>query len=989
MIRPRAGHTGRRAAVLAALAALTLAGLASGPAAATDRPTSLGMVDGSNGFHIAGIDQDDWTGHAVAGAGDVNGDGFDDFIVGAYMGDPLGRTDAGEAYVVLGKAAWGRTPDFSFATLYGENGFRLFGAAYRDYAGGSVAGAGDVNADGYDDVIIGASGANAAYVVFGKADWWGATFIDLGTLDGLAGFRLDGMDGMDVAGYAVGGAGDVNGDGYDDILVGSPEAYHDGLVAPGEVSVVFGKSDWVATPVLDLGALNGRNGFRLDGTSAGDHAGRAVAGAGDVNGDGYADVILGAYRANPGGVVDAGAAYVVFGKADWSASPSLRLGQLNGANGFRLEGIGEEDEAGSVVAGAGDVNGDGYDDVLVGAPFSDSGGENRGEAYLVFGKADWSSTRRLSFANLDGSNGTRIRGSNGGAGTSVAGAGDVNGDGFDDVAIGAPGGTTSGEMFLVFGHADWSAIPAVDLGNLDGTDGVRLAGYEDYERVGSAVAGAGDVNGDGYDDVLAGTPEVNHAAGGAYALFGPVPPTCRGKPATMWGGKGPDNLVGTSGPDVIAGMGGNDTIRGDEGADTICGGAGSDQINGAGRRRCDRRRPRRRLGRLRRRPGTGDRPPGRRNGSGRRDRHPGRRREPARLDLSRHPHGQRPGQHPDRPGGRRHPAGAARQRHPARRLGHRQRRRRRGHRLLPDRGSHRLRVSDAAPVVGRCRRSAGRSAARRRQGREHQVVDPPVRSQHPPVGLEAGAPREVQREAVEVGHPAPGRLDHRRSGGVVPDAVAVVGSGPGPQVDLGDPRGHRPILDLAVQAHPAAAQARPVDDRLEQRRVAVGRLHAAQHPHPGRVSHLAHCNRLGLPAVQRLAESAQVPPAPEKEASRRGGVCQLDGQVGAAQHSGHRFALVQQAHRHGELVPAQEALGAVDGVDDPGEWRRGAAAVIDPAEDLGQAHPRPRARPTRRTICSDAASAPCWAKCAAPSSATTPWPGKAAATASRITACDP
>jgi hypothetical protein len=579
------GRTGRRTVVFGVLAALALAGLAPLPAAAVDRPTSLGMVDGSNGFHISGIDQDDNTGEAVAGAGDVNGDGFDDFIVGAYMGDPLGRANAGEAYVVLGKAAWGKTPDFSFAALYGENGFRLFGAASDDYAGTSVAGAGDVNGDGYDDVIVGASGANAAYVVFGKADWWGTTYLDLGELDGVTGFRLDGMDPMDVAGYAVGGAGDVNGDGYDDVLVGSPDAGHDGIVMAGEVSVVFGKADWSATAVVDLGALNGHDGFRLDGTAGGDNAGRAVAGAGDVNGDGYDDVILGAYRANPGGVVDAGAAYVVFGKADWSATSRLRLGQLSGGSGFRLEGIGDEDQAGSVVAGAGDVNDDGYDDVLAGAAFSDSGGWDRGEAYLVFGKADWSSTRRLPFSDLDGSNGVRIHGvmEHSLAGHGVAGAGDVNDDGFDDFVVGAPGATMSGEVFVLFGLADWSGIPAIDLGGLDGRNGVRLAGSQDYEQLGYAVAGAGDVNGDGYDDVLAGTPEVAHATGGAYALFGPVPPLCRGKPATIWGGKGPDNLVGTSGPDVIAGMGGNDTIRGDEGADTICGGAGSDQINaGAG-----------------------------------------------------------------------------------------------------------------------------------------------------------------------------------------------------------------------------------------------------------------------------------------------------------------------------------------------------------------------------------------------------------------------
>jgi Ca2+-binding RTX toxin-like protein len=573
---------GRRAATLAMLAALAMAVLAPLPAVAVDRPTSLGMVDGSNGFHISGIDQDDFTGGAVAGAGDVNGDGYDDLIVGAKMGSPFGRANAGEAYVLLGKASWKGTADFSFAALYGENGFRLFGAASDDYAGAAVAGAGDVNGDGYDDLIVGAPGANSAYVVFGKADWWGTVYLELGELDGAEGFRIAGMDPGDFAGYAVGGAGDVNGDGYDDVLVGAPSATHDGIQMAGEVSVVFGQADWSATPVVGLGALDGKSGFRLDGAQPFENSGRAVAGAGDVNGDGFDDVVLGAYRADPASGANAGQAYVVFGKADWSATRRLRLGMLNGTNGFRLEGVAADDEAGSAVGGAGDVNGDGYDDVLVGAALSDSGGSDRGEAYVVFGKADWSATRRLPFSRLDGSNGFRIHGvmQNSLAGSSVDGAGDVNGDGYDDIVVGAPGATAAGEMFLVFGLADWSGTPAVDLGNLDGRNGVRLAGAHDYERVGYAVAGVGDLNGDGHDDVMTGTPEVDHSTGGAYVLFGPVPPLCRGKPATIWGGNGPDVLVGTYGADVIAGLGGNDVIRGAEGPDLICGGAGNDQLSG-------------------------------------------------------------------------------------------------------------------------------------------------------------------------------------------------------------------------------------------------------------------------------------------------------------------------------------------------------------------------------------------------------------------------
>jgi len=183
----------------------------------------LSTLNGANGFRLDGIDLGDWSGFSVASAGDVNGDGFDDLIIGAPSADPGDDNVAGEAYVVFGAAGgWGAA--FDLAALNGTNGFRLEGVDAEDQAGYSVAGAGDVNGDGY---------AGETYVVFGAAGGWGATF-DLASLNGANGFRLDGIDAGDWSGYSVAGAGDVNGDGFDDVIVGAMRA------DAGETYVVFG-----------------------------------------------------------------------------------------------------------------------------------------------------------------------------------------------------------------------------------------------------------------------------------------------------------------------------------------------------------------------------------------------------------------------------------------------------------------------------------------------------------------------------------------------------------------------------------------------------------------------------------------------------------------------------------------------------------------------------------------------------------------------------
>ena len=564
----------------------------------------LTALSAAQGFIIQGDAGNNHAGTAVGGAGDFNGDGLSDVIVGA----PTISSSRGSAYLIFGS-------DSGFGTTVGSRqvvdttglpvsrGFEIRGDTSSDLEGHSVAFVGDLNGDGLDDVVIGApggddggSGAGEAYVVLGKASGFG--LIDLTSFAATDGFIIQGDVAGDQGGFGVSSAGDVNGDGYKDLLVGALDAEIAGETNQGETYLIFGTAGGFGAPVLfggftrqvlDLSSLTSAEGIALVGDAAQDEFGTSVSSAGDVNGDGYADLIVGAPLGNDGGT-DAGEAYVFFGKA--SGFSTIDTTSLTSGSGFVIQGDSSGDQAGISVSSAGDVNGDGYDDLIVGAHLGDDAGTDAGEAYVVFGSGSGFGvpvtisgvTRQvIDLTSLSSTQGFVIKASTAAdhLGNSVSAAGDMNGDGFDDIIVGAPDndsdGADSGIAYVVFGTAsgfgsvDGSGRVVIDVDSFTASQGFIIRGDTAGDTAGASVSAAGDVNHDGFDDLIVGAPLGDDGgvnAGEAYIVFGgafglgstPVVTTGTGAAEALYGGLGNDTISGSGGADLIRSGSGDDTL---------------------------------------------------------------------------------------------------------------------------------------------------------------------------------------------------------------------------------------------------------------------------------------------------------------------------------------------------------------------------------------------------------------------------------------------
>lgn len=448
----------------------TFFGSSSGPATSASWTSESGKKDALMGF-------------SVASSGDVNGDGFGDVITGAYQLSN-GQTAEGRAYSFLGAPSG----------LGSVSAWSLFDAEAASASFGfSVASAGDVDGDGYGDVVVGAP----AFAFGGKVEA-GKVFVYLGSSEGLS-TSVHWSDGGSSTGEFFGGsvasAGDFDADGYGDLIVGAPGHISSAGKTVGAVVVYLGSA-------LGLGVKEPTDSIVIESDSDGSAFGWSAASAGDVNGDGFSDVVVGAYRVDSALLVDskpavahAGAAYVYYG------STSVAVPAVS----WSVEGTQASTEFGISVSSAGDVNADGYADVIIGSPSYSYRAESEGRAQLYLGSAsglpadaDWTMDLGVEAAAF---------------GSSVASAGDVNADGYADVIIGAPkysdGQDEEGKALLYLGGASGLASgPAWTM---------EPDTY--YARVGTSVSSAGDTNGDGYGDVVVGAVAGGASYGGTATVY--------------------------------------------------------------------------------------------------------------------------------------------------------------------------------------------------------------------------------------------------------------------------------------------------------------------------------------------------------------------------------------------------------------------------------------------------------------------------------------
>jgi len=407
-------------------------------------------------------------GISVACAGDVNGDGYADLIAGARYYDK-GQVNEGAAFIYQGSTE-GLNP-LPISAIESNQGDAWMGSA--------VASGGDVNGDGFSDVLVGSYAFDHGQTDEGSVFVWYGRNVGI---DSGAPYPLLSSQPNSEFGFVVSEAGDVNGDGYGDIIVGAP-LFDNGQSDEGGVFLYYGASSGLTAPLI------------IEGDQENAELGKSVAKAGDINGDGFDDIIIGAVYYSNGQLYE-GAAFIFYGSLSGIDKNSKTILEVDQANAW----------FGRSVDGAGDVNGDGYGDVIVGATEYDNNEENEGGGFLFYGSQTGIITNPVKVLeiNLIAAH----------LGYAVSGAGDVNADGFDDILLGAPLFTNQqnneGAALLYYGSAEGiKANPTI------------IEGDQIDANIGHSVSNAGDINGDGFADILVGAPlfTVNQNSEGAVFVY--------------------------------------------------------------------------------------------------------------------------------------------------------------------------------------------------------------------------------------------------------------------------------------------------------------------------------------------------------------------------------------------------------------------------------------------------------------------------------------